>query len=1275
LRRGGGWGTTRSRAGAAAFVAAATGLAVFACTSGDGGDARDREVSLLDQDAATALAKSHGCVGCHSGYEQHAPVEVTGTAADAATLVDDFDMHRGGALHLGCVDCHGGDAAATTKEAAHPQPLDRELWTRGGRDGRGSDGALSSANPQRPYARTLHESPAWIRFVNPGDLRAAPQSCGTTECHAEIVTRVRGGMMAHGAMLWGAALYANGAVAWKDARYGEAYTEAGEPAHVVARPAPTAEEQRARGWLPELLPLERWETSLPGNVLRAFERGGRRKPEIGLPNPFEPPGDPEAKLSTRGFGTQTRTDPVFLGLQKTRLLDPTLNLFGTNDHPGDYRASGCSACHVVYANDRDPAHSGSLAAFGNGGRSASGDPTIARDEPGHPLSHAFTRAIPSSQCIVCHVHPGTSVTNSYYGTLWWDNETDGERMYPATQPQRSDEEQAAIRARNPEGAALRGRWSDPEFLAATGTPEFNATLEHTRFADFHGHGWLFRKVWQRDRHGVLLDRAGAPIPDDAPDKFERAVHLMDIHLEQGMHCVDCHFEQDSHGTGRLHGEVRGAIEIDCDDCHGTVDAYATLRSSGPAAPPGGSDLARLTTPSGQRRFFRDGGRLFQRSVVEPGKQWEVVQVLDTVTPGAARYNAKSARAKTVRAVDGSLAHRDSRMACAACHTSWTTSCFGCHLPMEANRRTDNLHHEGQQARNWTSYDFQTLREDCWMLGVDGTVAGGRISPARSSCAVLVSSRNEDREWIYSQQQTVSAEGFSGHAFSTYVPHTVRGKGATKRCSDCHVSAADDNNAWMAQLLLQGTNQTNFIGRHAWVATGAAGFAAVVVTERDAPQAVIGSNLHRIAYPEEFAAHVANGRALTTSVAHGAGDVLDALLPTWRPQLEVPAPAGRAGVAMQGIRSLQRRGEYLYAACGSGGLRVFDVANVDQKGLSEKVVSAPVSPLGQRLHVATRDARFVAAPATTVVDPTRARDPANEEGAIHPLYGCLYVADFEEGLVVVGAATLLNGDPQDNFLERVATFDGGGALRGATSLTIAGRHAWVCCAAGLAIVDLDDPRAPRLVATVGAPHVDAPTAVQVQFRYAFVSDARGLRVLDATDPAAPRPVDEATVAIDDARGLYVARTHAYVAAGRHGLAIVDVERPRAPRLLELFDGGGALSDTWDVKVGMTNNSLFGYVADGANGLAVLELVTSGATPGFAGFTQRPTPKVIARFATDGPALAISEGIDRDRAVDESGNQLSVFDRRGGRPLSRDEMERLYLRDGKLWSVDDDAEEGR
>jgi hypothetical protein len=56
-----------------------------------------------------------------------------------------------------------------------------------------------------------------------------------------------------------------------------------------------------------------------------------------------------------------------------------------------------------------------------------------------------------------------------------------------------------------------------------------------------------------------------------------------------------------------------------------------------------------------------------------------------------------------------------------------------------------------------------------------------------------------------------------------------------------------------------------------------------------------------------------------------------------------------------------------------------------------------------------------------------------------------------------------------------------------------------------------------------------------------------------------------------------------------------------------------------------------------------------------------------FKTKGPALALSKGLDRDRAVDESGNQLAVFGRRGARPFNLEEMRKLYLREGKLYTV--------
>src|SRR5882672_12788599 len=122
--------------------------------------------------------------------------------------------------------------------------------------------------------------------------------------------------------------------------------------------------------------------------------------------------------------------------------------------------------------------------------------------------------------------------------------------------------------------------------------------------------------------------------------------------------------------------------------------------------------------------------------------------------------------------------------------------------MTANKQKPMLHHEGEdKLRNYTQYNYQTLRDDIFMLGKDGTVTGHRIAPTRSTCAVLVGSQNQNREWLYSQQQTVSSEGYSGHAFSSFVPHTVSAS-ETKVCTDCHVSKTGYNNATMAQLLMQ-----------------------------------------------------------------------------------------------------------------------------------------------------------------------------------------------------------------------------------------------------------------------------------------------------------------------------------------------------------------------------------------------------------------------------------------------------------------------------------------
>jgi hypothetical protein len=121
---------------------------------------------------------------------------------------------------------------------------------------------------------------------------------------------------------------------------------------------------------------------------------------------------------------------------------------------------------------------------------------------------------------------------------------------------------------------------------------------------------------------------------------------------------------------------------------------------------------------------------------------------------------------------------------------------------------------------------------------------------------------------------------------------------------------------------------------------------------------------------------------------------------------------------------------------------------------------------------------------------------------------------------------------------------------------------------------------------------------------------------------------------------------------------------------MFTADGKLNDARDVVVGSTNASLFAYVADGKNGLKVVQLTAPDTQPRFYGFSPEPKPNLIAWRKSQSPALAISKGLDRDRAVDETGHQIAVFGRIGSRPFNRGEMDKLYMKpSGDIWSVTD------
>jgi hypothetical protein len=148
--------------------------------------------------------------------------------------------------------------------------------------------------------------------------------------------------------------------------------------------------------LPELYPLPAWETVKPGDVFRVFERGGRNItnlfPETGLPNALgqlqrlEEPGRPDFRQSNRGPGTGARIAVPLINITKTRLNDPHTWFSAPTTSRATTAHSGCASCHVVYANDRDPRHSGPLRrSMGTSGKS-------------RPSTRPFPRTAPATRC-------------------------------------------------------------------------------------------------------------------------------------------------------------------------------------------------------------------------------------------------------------------------------------------------------------------------------------------------------------------------------------------------------------------------------------------------------------------------------------------------------------------------------------------------------------------------------------------------------------------------------------------------------------------------------------------------------------------------------------------------------------------------------------------------------------------------------------------------------------------------------------------------------------
>ena len=261
-----------------------------------------------------------GCLKCHRGIEHaHDPIPPTE-----------------------CAICHGGDQSGADKATAHIPVPDDWASIRGDGLPPAPFGFIEDFAPDQLDAI----DPAYLRFINPGDIRVVDDTCGT--CHAEHARNMGSSVMT---------------------------TNAGH-------------------YYPTLLLA-----GLQDDRLAKYGSYGAIDPECdpsitGTSCELEPLLPPAAEEIDRVLASGDAGELEELAY--AHYLAKNCNTchqagFPRNNSPGLYRSTGCTSCHVVY--DTLGTYRG-------------GDPTIPKGTPVHPAKHRITKAIPTEQCATCHFQGG-----------------------------------------------------------------------------------------------------------------------------------------------------------------------------------------------------------------------------------------------------------------------------------------------------------------------------------------------------------------------------------------------------------------------------------------------------------------------------------------------------------------------------------------------------------------------------------------------------------------------------------------------------------------------------------------------------------------------------------------------------------------------------------------------------------------------------------------------------------------------------------------------------
>ena len=217
----------------------------------------------------------------------------------------------------------------------------------------------------------------------------------------------------------------------------------------------------------------------------------------------------------------------------------------------------------------------------------------------------------------------------------------------------------------------------------------------------------------------------------------------------GMLCQDCHTTIDMHGDGNIFGTTLAQVEIECQDCHGTPEAFPWDLPLGYSEEfakelaPGARGLGDAMLPETQAFATpyekKDGYLLSARgnpfgNVVKDGKKvlMHSANGLDFEVPLLKQIalddswkspNAMVAMSQVVK-------HNES-LECYACHASWVPQCYGCHVQVNYGKDKDGKPYEDSDWILGGSEKFENGQTAESPLGTHGYKSPGKVFESRS----------------------------------------------------------------------------------------------------------------------------------------------------------------------------------------------------------------------------------------------------------------------------------------------------------------------------------------------------------------------------------------------------------------------------------------------------------------------------------------------------------------------------------------------------------------